>query len=303
MHYTTLYEEVKKYKSSSLRNVLRNIALTGLSFQIHFPGSISAFRRPRVHFLLLHHVFDDEIKHFEELLMKLSFNHTFIAYGEAVDKILNAEIDKPYISFSFDDGLKNNLTASRIMDKYNAKACFFVNPDIVGIKDYNKIKKFCETKLDYPPTEFMDWDDIDTLLKRGHEIGSHTLGHINIADTSINEVEDNLNKSFESILAKCGVSEHFAYPFGSLSHFNQPAFELVFKSGYKSCASGVRGCHISVDRINPEELMLRRDQILCDWNMNHSMYFIYNSSKHSRQQDNYSPYINREPKGPAKIKI
>ena len=38
----------------------------------------------------------------------------------------------------------------------------------------------------------MDWNDIEYLIENGHEIGSHTIGHINIAKTDIRTVEENI---------------------------------------------------------------------------------------------------------------
>jgi peptidoglycan/xylan/chitin deacetylase (PgdA/CDA1 family) len=291
MTYITTYQELKKRKSFRIRSVLRDVALTGLSFQTKLPNAEAVFQNPRVEILVLHHVFNDEIEQFDDLLQKLSQDHTFISYGEAVDRILSAKIDKPYMAISFDDGFKNNLNASNVLGRYDIKACFFVNPDSIGLKDYDKIKEFCQTRLHFPPTEFLDWSDVDELLKQGHEIGSHSISHINMAESNINEVEDNLLKSFEIIQANCGTSDHFAFPYGQFFHFNRPVFDSVFKAGYKSCASGERGCHFSSRRMAAEDLLVRRDQVSCDWKMNHIMYFMFNSSRNCKEQNNYFPSV------------
>ena len=78
----------------------------------------------------------------------------------------------------------------------------------------------------------------------------HTFGHINIAETNMNEVEDNINQSFELINKRCGEVSHFAYPYGRFFHFNRKAYDLVFKAGFISCASAERGCHISSNEKN-----------------------------------------------------
>ena len=133
----------------------------------------------------------------------------------------------------------------------------------------------------------MDWSDIDTLLKNGHEIGSHSMGHINIAETDLSVVEENLNKSYKILTSKCGNVEHFAYPYGRFFHFNLPSFNLVFKAGFKSCASAERGCHISNKKIKSNELLIRRDNTVIDWGLDQIMYFILNSSKKADVQNNY----------------
>lgn len=136
----------------------------------------------------------------------------------------------------------------------------------------------------------MDWNDLDQLLKNGHEIGSHTMGHINIAETNIKIVEDNINESYEILNKHMGKVLHFAYPYGRFSHFNKQAFDLVFKAGFTSCASAVRGCHVNADRmLNANELLIRRDQVICDWNIDHILYFMLNNSQKASNQTNLYP--------------
>ena len=187
-----------------MRGIAREIALSGLSLKTMVPLWSRSFAKPRVQFLYIHHVFDDEISSFDKLLEILSKNHTFISYSNAVNRILSNDIDKPYISISSDDGFRNNLKAAEILDKYGAKGCFFINPDTIGLRDFSSIQAFCKSRLHFPPTEFLTWDDVHDLMKRGHEIGSHTIGHINVADTPLVEVEKNIHESRRLLIEKCG---------------------------------------------------------------------------------------------------
>lgn len=288
--FTVNYRSVKSIKQTSLRGLARDIALAGLSFKTKLASSTYYFQKPRVQFLYIHHVFDDELENFEKLLKELFIHHTFISYSQAVEKILTNNVDKPYISISSDDGFKNNIKAAAILDKYNIKACFFINPDSIDLRNPDKVADFCKTRLNFPPTEFMNWDDVSLLLKNGHEIGSHTMGHINVAESSKSNVEENLQESFEIITSKCGKVDHFAYPYGRYFHFNSESLDLVFKTGYKSCASAERGCHISNHIIKAKDLFIRRDHVVCDWNLNHIMYFLLMNSKKINQQNNFNPY-------------
>lgn len=287
---TTTFKEVKKYKLKNIRGLVRALALNVLSIKTKSLNAITIFEKPRVQFLYIHHVFDDEINNFDKLLKLLSVHHSFISYSDAVHKILTGNIDKPYICISSDDGFKNNLIAVKIMEKYGVKGCFFVNPDTIGLKDISKVKSFCNNRLNFPPTEFMDWNDIDTLIKSGHEIGSHTMGHINIAETNIKIVEDNINESYEILNKRIGKVLHFAYPYGRFFHFNKQAFDLIFKAGFTSCATAERGCHVTADRkLNTHELLIRRDHVICDWNINHVLYFILNNAEKASYQTNFYP--------------
>ena len=138
------YDDLKRSKKKTLRGSLRDLALTGLSWM----AGEKYLEVPRVQFLYIHHVFKDEEKPLDILLKRLSRHHQFITYNDAVNKILTGTIDKPYITFSSDDGFKNNLRAAEILNRYDAKACFFINPGIVGETNFDKIKKYCTDILE-----------------------------------------------------------------------------------------------------------------------------------------------------------
>jgi hypothetical protein len=71
-----------------------------------------ALVRPRVHFTYMHHVFRDEEKEFVALLEWLvEAGHKFISYSEGIDRVVRGDIDKAYVSFTFDDGFKSCLRA------------------------------------------------------------------------------------------------------------------------------------------------------------------------------------------------
>ena len=95
------------------------------------------------------------------------------------------------------------------MDRYGIKGCFFINPASIGLNRFQQTKKFCHSNLNFPATEFMTWDDIESLLNRGHEIGSHTMNHIDISKHSLETVESELSDSFQLINSKCGSVKHF----------------------------------------------------------------------------------------------
>lgn len=294
MNFYNTYTEVKRdwrfrYK---VRDRFRDIALSSLASINKSSDLIMQLQKPRIQFLYIHHVFPDEEKNLERLIKTLSEHHTFISHSEAVEKILNRDIDKSYISFSSDDGFKSNIRAGEIFSKYGIEACFFVNPSMVGVEDLNTIQAFCKEKLVFPPVKFLDWSDINRLQEMGHEIGSHTMNHINIAETSAEEINEDLQKAYEILTQECGGVTHFAFPYGQFSFFNEEGRKAVFNAGYDSCASAQRGCHINHhETISKEELCIRRDHIILDWNIEHIMYFIFKSARTADVKNNIFPSL------------
>jgi len=179
-----------------------------------------------------------------------------------------------------------------LLGRFGATGCFFVNPFSIGLKDYNTIKQFCNTRLSFPAVEFLDWDDLNYLLKEGHEIGSHTMNHINVAKADLDIFSEDLTQSHATLVSHCGhnVINHFAYPYGSFAHFNSEAFQMVFKKGYKSCASAIRGCHIGGQKIERHNLLLRRDHLVLGWKYSHILYFLIENSKNAKFESSLSPF-------------
>jgi peptidoglycan/xylan/chitin deacetylase (PgdA/CDA1 family) len=284
--FVTTYAEVKALKPKTLRGIARNMALTGLSLA----AGREALRKPRVQFLYIHHLFKDEERKLDELMKLLARDHQFISYSEAVDKILKGAIDKPYITFSSDDGFKNNLAAARILNEYNAKACFFINPGIVGATDFGAINKYCTDTLEFPPVEFLNWKEVEQLQQQGHEIGSHTMMHMNIAQQSDKIIADDMHETYRILTGRCGSVAHFAFPYGRFFHFSAAGRKAVFEAGFTTCATAERGCHINpASPITNKELCIRRDHTVLGWDMSHIMYFIVNSAKTAHANNNLFP--------------
>jgi peptidoglycan/xylan/chitin deacetylase (PgdA/CDA1 family) len=290
--YVENYKDLKQ--SITAREVARKLVLDTASFTYKVTGAINAFlKKPRVQLLYIHHIFKDEEILLRKLIEKLSEHHSFISHSEAVNRILSGDIDKPYVSVSSDDGLKNNLRAGAILAEYNISACFFICPGVIGETQYETIKTFSENQLHLPPVEFMNWKDVEELQKQGHDIGGHTMSHVNMAKCDPQQLTDEIQQCYDKIKKHCGTVNHFAFPYGRFHHFTAKAQNLVFSSGFNSCASAERGCHISsVGNINKEELLLRRDHVILTWPIEHILFFIARNAWKATTQNNYAPYEN-----------
>jgi peptidoglycan/xylan/chitin deacetylase (PgdA/CDA1 family) len=286
------YKELLIHKPVSARTRGRKWALDLLSSGYNLlHDTDKLFSKPRIQFLYIHHIFKDEERRLAALLEALSRHHRFAGYSESVDMILHGRIDKPTICLSSDDGLKNNTRAAAIMNEYGAKGCFFICPDIIGEKDPARLAEFCRERLHFPPVEFMDWRDVHALQEQGHEIGGHTLSHINIAKTAVNKVDKEVEDCYAIVKEKCGDPVHFAWPYGRYHDFTGYARQLVFRTGYASCASAARGCHVAEpgQEMKAADLLIRRDHILLEWPLSHILYFIARNSAAASPENNTYP--------------
>jgi peptidoglycan/xylan/chitin deacetylase (PgdA/CDA1 family) len=290
MNYVDSYKALREYKPATGRDRLRKLVLDGVVAGYRLRHNYSKiFSCPRIQFLYIHHVFADEEEKLARLMDVLSKDHHFISYSEAVRRILTGDIDMPYITISSDDGLRNNLRAARVLEKYGVSGCFFICPSVIGERDFDRIAEFTANRLHFPPVEFLDWDEVASLQRRGHEIGGHTMSHINIGKTEGRELEDEIADCYSILAARCGKTDHFAYPYGRYTDFTLKGRKLVYASGFTSCSSAQRGCHIvkKGQRLQPDDLLIRRDHVVLDWPLEHILYFIARNALTASPANNF----------------
>jgi peptidoglycan/xylan/chitin deacetylase (PgdA/CDA1 family) len=288
--------EIKRYATQygaeaefSARRVARHFTLSSLAGLYRLTGRLSSLRRNRVQFVYLHHLFPEEEASFRKILRALSRTHTFLSHSQAVDRLREGRIDKPYLSFSFDDGLKNCLRAAAILEEFGTSGCFFVCPSIVGETDYLRLREICARSFSMPPTDVLDWDDVESLVRAGHEIGGHTMTHPVLSQVSRERLLSEIGETRERLTRRLGGVKHFAWPKGRFFHFSPEAAKAVFDAGFQTCASAERGCHITQPGPLRSGLCLRRDYISARWPWGHVAYFLATNGQTASPKNNQWP--------------
>jgi peptidoglycan/xylan/chitin deacetylase (PgdA/CDA1 family) len=284
------YAQIKANQKGKSRSYIRSLALDVLSLKQDLFESKSILERPRIQFLYFHHIFKDEAANFEKLVAYLSKQYTFISHSEAVERLASDTIDKPYIAWSSDDGIENNMLAAKILAKYGASCIFYINPASIGLTNREEITEFCKSRLEMPPVAFLNWNQVALLQTQGHEIGNHTYRHSKVSDLTQNQFEEDFIKADDELVRRCGRIKHFAYTYGRYEDFTKEAFNFVYHKGYESCATAVRGCHINGNGpLKKNTILLRRDQIIADWKLAHIEYFLMESAKSADFATNFLP--------------
>jgi peptidoglycan/xylan/chitin deacetylase (PgdA/CDA1 family) len=293
LHSSSYITQYKDLREVTLRRVARHAALSSLSALGKVARKDNALLATnRVQFIHLHHVFADQLASFRRLLAFLQQRHQFISYSDAVRKIVGGTIDAPYIAVSFDDGIKSCSGMIPALREYGIAACFFVCPTVVGETDFDRVREFCKTRLYSRPVELMSWTDLAGLVADGQEIGSHSMGHYDLASLSRAQLEDEIGGSFHALETKLGHPRHFAWPYGRFWHFSAAAREAVFKTGFQSCASAERGCHTPIAMgVDPAQLCIRRDLAVAGEPRGHLGYFLANNARHMSNEGSQWPQV------------
>jgi peptidoglycan/xylan/chitin deacetylase (PgdA/CDA1 family) len=275
LNFVTNWADIKPNNSKS---ILRHYMLDILS-QLEKARNIlnTSTNVPRVHFLYFHHIFLDEVKGFRMILEWLvDKGFEFISHSEAVNKIALKEYEGMYVSISFDDGLKSCLLASKIMDDYGAKGCFYINGKVISASDNDKIETFCREQLNMKLMEFLSWEDIKDMVKRGHEIGNHTFSHNNCGKLSQEDFENDFEINHRLISEKITPPVHFAWPYGREDNVNKGQLDYIKMRGYHSAASAIRGGCYHEGRVS-DSFYLLREHCVAAWPLRHIEYFISRS--------------------------
>jgi len=109
------------------------------------------------------------------------------------EKVTNDKV----VILNFDDGRKSQFTQAKpILDNYGFKATFYV------------VCNYLQSKPGY-----MDWNEVRQLNKEGHDVGSHSMNHLNLEKLSKKDLKSEIGDS-KKCLKDHGVdATSFAYPF------------------------------------------------------------------------------------------
>lgn len=183
---------------------------------------------------IMHNEFNIHPKKFEEQVKYFKDS----GYTSILTKDINTR-PKRSVMFTFDDGKHSVYKyAFPILEKYGFKGIVFLIVNDIG----NYL--------------FMNKTEIESLIKNGWEIGSHTINHPNLCriskDNLVHQLEDS-KKILEEIFYV--NIQSIAYPYGAV---NQTVINEC-KNYYKYAFTIIKGNEIFVDK-----LVLKRYMILND---------------------------------------
>ncbi|MBI4424424.1 MAG: polysaccharide deacetylase family protein [Elusimicrobia bacterium] len=128
------------------------------------------------------------------------------------------------VSLTFDDGTADHDLARRILDARGLKATFYVNSAQLGRSGY-----------------YMTLAEARAIQAGGHEIGGHTLDHLNLTTLSPGERRRQICEDRDQLLRWGFDPIAFAYPFGA---HDAPTRTDVRACGYRNARAvgGVATC-------------------------------------------------------------
>jgi peptidoglycan/xylan/chitin deacetylase (PgdA/CDA1 family) len=140
------------------------------------------------------------------------------------------------VAITFDDCYRDNLFAARVLADHGLPACFFIPTAFVGTDHVFPWDQ------GLPRMANLSWDEIREMAGLGHEIGSHTCTHPDMAEVALEQARQELVESKKVLENQLGRPVRwFAYPFGNMDNFRPDRLPLVTAAGYECCLAAVGG--------------------------------------------------------------
>lgn len=161
------------------------------------------------------------------------------ALAQVVERLETGAQMSGELAITFDDGYADNIElALPVLKRCALSATFYITTGF--IQTQTQTAWDTKAKLN---SRWMTWPQVKQLAEAGHDLGSHTVTHINLANATAQEAEAELRQSRDDIVAHTGlVPRHFAVPFGRAFPSMDQTVHMARDMGFRSvslCRGGV----------------------------------------------------------------
>jgi peptidoglycan/xylan/chitin deacetylase (PgdA/CDA1 family) len=142
--------------------------------------------------------------------------YTGLTFAEAEHRRSAGTLPERPAVVTFDDGFASILRAQPLLEEAGFPATAFV---VTSFVDSGQPLSWAgmETSPDGADADELAplaWRDLEALVARGWEVGSHTATHPVLPALGDGELHDELESSRKAITARLGACETLAYPYG-----------------------------------------------------------------------------------------
>jgi hypothetical protein len=234
-------------------------------------GAVLRYRSPlpaghtdSVQILCLHHTRHRESE-LCDFVAWLRQSYELISYSLAVERIAHSQFDGCSLALTFDDGLISQYHAAQTLSRLGVSACFFVCPGAIGGNPEISNEAYFRDRLMIRQQGIMSWDQLRELRSIGHEVGSHTCTHVNLASVDRSLASHELSHSKQWIEQELGLCDHFAWPYGTMATISDGLLEHGEMLGYRSMASAISGSYAAAECTLSLSPWVRRVPLECHW--------------------------------------
>lgn len=148
---------------------------------------------------------------------------------------------KKALTFSYDDGVTQDMRLIELLNKYGMKGTFNLNSELLGREDYLIREGLRISHIKVEPSRVRE-------IYAGHEIAVHTLTHPNLAEVDRDEeIVRQVERDRENLSALAGYEVvGMAYPGGGVNFTPHTADVIAEHTGVKYARTTV--CNYGFER-------------------------------------------------------
>jgi peptidoglycan/xylan/chitin deacetylase (PgdA/CDA1 family) len=154
---------------------------------------------------------------------------------------------QPLVSFTFDDFPRSALVVGgRILEDHQARGTFYAAMGLMNVANEFGVEHF-------------NARDLETLVRRGHELGGHTVNHVSCRKTSLGVFRQEVLAGQVAVqrISNSNSLCNFSYPFGHVTM----AGKKVAGAVSRSCRGSLSG----INRLTTDLNLLRANRLYgCD---------------------------------------
>lgn len=164
------------------------------------------------------------------------------------------------LTFSFDDGVKQDIRAIEILDKYGLKATFNLNSALLG--NYNELTFANGQKINHSKVAPKDVKEV----YKNHEVAVHTKTHPLLTTLDEKDIIDQVENDRQILSALCGYEVvGMAYPCGGVNNDDRVKEIIKNNTGvkYSRTITSVYNFDLqnNLHRFNPSVYYVEKDKL------------------------------------------
>lgn len=188
--------------------------------------------------LCMHSTPKDRMPDFERLVKFITDHFNPLLPSDLESYMAGERKEGPYVLFTFDDGLRNNLFAAEVLERLGIRAFFFLIPEFIRARDQKayylqNIRQVIDPSFDKSEEDFtaMNYAIARELIARGHRIGSHTMSHLLRAGSDALTIEEEISGSLETLKKELGDTVNsFCSPISTTISVSAPAKDAILRN-------------------------------------------------------------------------
>lgn len=171
---------------------------------------------------------------FERFCRFFAGHYNVVPLRHIVERIERRMPLRRELAITFDDGyLDNYENAAPLLERMGLPATFFVVSRWIGTDVVPPWDQRHGLRLPW-----MEWRHIQSLYRRGFDIGAHTRTHVDLGVASEAVARDEIVGAKRDLEARLAAPvDLFAYPYGGPRHIAAANRDIVRDAGFRCCCS------------------------------------------------------------------